>query len=83
MVSHRVLADPNLDVNSEIASLPSDFVVWVASPEGDFLKGKNVWTNWDVDELKAGASKIQSTPVLTNGLLGLFDTGFTNLTNPV
>ena len=72
----------NLETNLDPASLPSNFIVWVVSPEADFLKGKNVWANWDVDELKAEASKIKSSPALTNGLLGLFDTGFTNLTSP-
>ncbi len=70
-------------LTSETASLPSNFIVWAASPEGEFLKGKVVWSNWDVDELKAGASKIVDSPAITVGLLGLFDSGFTNLTNPV
>ena len=63
--------------------MPSDFIVWLASPEGTFLKGKTVWANWDVDELKSAAPKIEASPALTLGLLGLFDAGFTNKTNPV
>ncbi len=73
----------SLELIFTTASLPSNFIVWVASPEANFLNGKNVWVNWDVDELKAKASAIKASPVLTNGLLGLFETGFTNLTNPV
>ena len=65
-----------------LASLPSDFIVWAASPEGKFLKGKTVWTNWDVDELKAAAGTLETSPALTLGLLGLFDTGFTSKSNP-
>jgi NAD(P)-dependent dehydrogenase (short-subunit alcohol dehydrogenase family) len=29
--------------------LPADFVVWAASPEAKFLKGKLAWSNWDVE----------------------------------
>lgn len=51
--------------------LPAHFQVWLASPEADFLKGKFVWANWDVDELKAHADEIKSTKllrVLLNGV---------------
>ncbi|KAJ5685991.1 Short-chain dehydrogenase/reductase SDR [Penicillium majusculum] len=33
-------------------NLPGHFMVWAASPEGAFLKGKIIWSNWDVEELK-------------------------------
>ncbi|KAF2450728.1 NAD(P)-binding protein [Karstenula rhodostoma CBS 690.94] len=42
-------------------SLPANFNVWLASPEADFLKGKFLWTNWDVDELKSQAEEIEKT----------------------
>lgn len=48
-----------------IVSLPATFSVWLASPEARFLKGKFLWANWDVDELKARAKEIEST--------GMFD----------
>ncbi|RFU26114.1 hypothetical protein B7463_g10223, partial [Scytalidium lignicola] len=32
--------------------LPASFMVWLATPETDFLKGRMVWANWDVEELK-------------------------------
>jgi hypothetical protein len=44
--------------------------VWLASEEAKFLKGKFVWVNWDVDELKANAKEIESTNLLTLGLQG-------------
>jgi hypothetical protein len=44
-----------------LVSLPASFNVWLASPEADFLKGKFLWTNWDVDELKAQAKEIEKT----------------------
>lgn len=36
--------------------------MWLASPEADFLQGKFVWSNWDVDELKAREKEIVSKP---------------------
>ncbi|PYI14155.1 NAD(P)-binding protein [Aspergillus japonicus CBS 114.51] len=50
--------------------LPASFYVWLASPEADFLKGKYLWANWDVSELKRNAEKIQSTPRLSIQLGG-------------
>jgi hypothetical protein len=42
----------------------------LASPEAQFLKGKYLWANWDVDELKAKAKEIEAGPQLTIGLVG-------------
>ncbi|KAG4423647.1 hypothetical protein IFR04_003192 [Cadophora malorum] len=42
--------------------LPGHFCVWLASPEADFLHGKFVWSNWDVDELKAREKEVVSKP---------------------
>ncbi|KAL8949010.1 MAG: hypothetical protein Q9222_004850 [Ikaeria aurantiellina] len=39
--------------------LPADYMVWITSPEGKFLRDKWVSVNWDVDELKAKAKDIQ------------------------
>ena len=50
--------------------LPADFMVWVTSPEARFLRGKFVYANWDVDELKARAEEIEATPILTSNVLG-------------
>lgn len=51
-------------------SLPASFNVWLASPEARFLKGKFVWCNWDVDELKAQAAEIEKGTKLNIGLVG-------------
>ncbi|KAI4121898.1 MAG: hypothetical protein LQ338_006098 [Usnochroma carphineum] len=57
------------------AKLPASFIVWACSPDAAFLKGKFVWANWDVDELKARQAEIQDTDFLTLGLSGWpFDT---------
>ncbi len=45
-------------------------MVWLASPEAGFLKGKTVWVNWDVDELKARAKEIEVSKELEITLLG-------------
>jgi hypothetical protein len=59
-------------------SLPAAFHVWLTSPEARFLKGKYLWANWDVDELKAKAKEIESGSFLNIGLVGwpFGDAGF-------
>ncbi|KAJ4187433.1 hypothetical protein NW767_012351 [Fusarium falciforme] len=44
--------------------LPGDFAVWAASDEAEFLHGRFVWANWDVDELQTGPlrEKIENDP---------------------
>ncbi|KAL8709247.1 MAG: hypothetical protein Q9220_005990 [cf. Caloplaca sp. 1 TL-2023] len=39
--------------------LPADYMVWITSREGKFLRDKWVSVNWDVDELKTKAKEIQ------------------------
>ena len=56
-------------------SLSSNTIVWLTSPEAAFLKGKSIWTNWDVNELKEQAETIQNGPALTLGLVGLLESG--------
>lgn len=51
-------------------SLPASFYVWLASPEARFLKGKFLWANWDVEELKTRAKDIETTTQLNIGLVG-------------
>ena len=51
-------------------SLPATFTLWLSSPEARFLKGKYLWSNWDVDELKARSAELSSTTQLTIGLVG-------------
>lgn len=56
--------------NFDLVSLPGSFNLWLASPEARFLKGKYLWANWDVDELKARAKEIESSAQLTLTLVG-------------
>ena len=53
-----------------IADLPASFCVWLASGESDFLKGRFVWANWDVNEMKAKAEEIVGKDLLTMRLTG-------------
>ena len=53
-----------------LVSLPADFVVWAASPEAEFLKGRYVWVNWDIEELKARKEELVEKNLLTMGLRG-------------
>lgn len=53
------------------ASLPAGFSVWLASKEAEFLNRKCVWTNWDVEELKAMADKIKGSDLFTLQLQGI------------
>jgi NAD(P)-dependent dehydrogenase (short-subunit alcohol dehydrogenase family) len=50
-------------------TLPAAFCVWLASPEALFLRGKFLWSNWDVDELKKRKSEIEKG-LLNFGLAG-------------
>lgn len=51
-------------------SLPAHFNVWLASPEARFMKSKFLWSNWDVDELKARAKEIEAGTEFNIGLVG-------------
>ncbi|KAI8958551.1 short chain dehydrogenase [Daldinia sp. FL1419] len=50
--------------------LPAHFMVWLSSPEASFLKGRAVWANWDVEELKGQANAIESGIQFTSGMNG-------------
>ncbi|PWY96632.1 putative NADP(+)-dependent dehydrogenase [Aspergillus sclerotioniger CBS 115572] len=51
-------------------NLPADFTVWLASPEAAFLNGRQVWANWDVEELKAKGEEIKNGMELMAGVYG-------------
>lgn len=52
------------------ATLSAHFMLWLSSPEAAFLRGKLVWANWDVEELKAVGSKIREGSQMTIGVEG-------------
>lgn len=58
-----------------LVTLPASFNLWLATPEARFLKGKFLWCNWDIDELKSRAKEIESSRLLNIDLVGWpFDT---------
>jgi hypothetical protein len=59
-----------IELTLNLVSLPASFNVWLASPEARFLRGKFLWANWDVDELKAKAKEIEEGTQLSIGLVG-------------
>lgn len=72
VVNTEINANTQMEgVGQDDIELPAHFQVWLASREADFLKGKFVWVNWDVDELKARAEDIKRSlllRVLLNGV---------------
>ncbi|KAK0113973.1 hypothetical protein ONS95_014216 [Cadophora gregata] len=58
-------------VGPDTPELCGHFAVWLASPGAAFLKGKFVWANWDVEELKARANEVQSSSLLRVALNGV------------
>ncbi|ESU10032.1 hypothetical protein FGSG_03224 [Fusarium graminearum PH-1] len=57
--------------NLILVELPAHFVVWLASKEAEFLKGKFVWANWDVQELMARKDEIKNPMLLKLSLNGV------------
>jgi hypothetical protein len=54
-----------------LVNLPGHFCVWLHSSEADFLRGKFVWVNWDVNELKERREEIMNTDLLNTKLGGI------------
>ncbi|KAH0524025.1 hypothetical protein TsFJ059_008946 [Trichoderma semiorbis] len=57
-MSRQLKEKVDLKLPEDDISLPSDFLVWVASPEAAFLHGKLVFAAWDVDQLKERKDEI-------------------------
>lgn len=56
--------------------LSGHFCLWLVSSEANFLRGKFVWVNWDVEELKARKKEILSTDLLDTKLGGVSFVGW-------
>ncbi|KUJ22346.1 NAD(P)-binding protein [Mollisia scopiformis] len=76
---HPGAIDTDMYVKSEMGpfdmtevDLAANFMLWLASPEADFLKGRFAWVHWDIDELKAKKEEILSGDLLKY-TLGGFD----------
>ncbi|KAL7958507.1 hypothetical protein V8C34DRAFT_304727 [Trichoderma compactum] len=70
----RVMSEMSAKIGRKRAidtlELSGDFGVWAVSDEAEFLKGRMVWVNWDVDELKAKKGEIINNDLLTVGIGG-------------
>ena len=53
--------------NRNIAELPAAIMVWLATAETNFLEGRMVWANWDVEELKQRSGEIVQKNLLEVG----------------
>ena len=51
-------------------NLAGQFVVWAVSEEAKPLRGKYLWSNWDVEELKQKMDKLSKPDQLTISLNG-------------
>lgn len=51
-------------------ALTANFILWLASPEADFMKGRFAWVNWDIEELKARKEEILEKDLLKYTLGG-------------
>ena len=60
------MKSPHIDA----VGLPSHFTVWLCSEEAKFLRGRFVWANWDVEELKAKNAEIEKGLLLTANCIG-------------
>ncbi|OBT95618.1 hypothetical protein VE01_05898 [Pseudogymnoascus verrucosus] len=67
---YKKSSEGGLDFAFDDIELPASFAVWIVSPEAEFLQGKFVWSNWDIEELKAKKEHLLSTDDLTLGLQG-------------
>jgi NAD(P)-dependent dehydrogenase (short-subunit alcohol dehydrogenase family) len=71
LLSCRGLLGLEVELTISTVSLPADFLVWVASEEAAFLKGKYVWANWDVGELLEKKQEIGEGKLLEMWLNGV------------
>ncbi|KAF9767503.1 hypothetical protein IL306_015324 [Fusarium sp. DS 682] len=69
IIATGINPDPTADFDT--VELPAHFMVWLASEEAKFLRGKFVWANWDAQELLTRAEEIKSSMLLRVTLNGV------------
>jgi NAD(P)-dependent dehydrogenase (short-subunit alcohol dehydrogenase family) len=52
------------------SALPGDFMVWLATPQAEFLRDRFVWANWDVEEMMGKKHIVEADPLLLTSTLG-------------
>jgi len=65
--------------STDSPELMGNFAVWLASPESDFLNGRFIWANWDVEGLVAAKDKIAANPAQLRLTLEGWRNGFAPL----
>jgi hypothetical protein len=58
-----------MNLDKEVG-LPGAFCVWLTSLESEFLRGRFLFSNWDVVEMKAREQEIKDKDPLMLGLNG-------------
>ena len=74
MSTQRCLRVELLTLLFNLAELPGSYVVWLSTRDADFLKGRFVYANWDVEELKAKKEDILRDNLLTLTVEGMDST---------
>ena len=69
-MSTRFLGDGPPGFVFDDPELPANFMVWLVSAEAEFLRGRYLWSNWDVEELIARKAEIEASPLLFTLTLG-------------
>jgi NAD(P)-dependent dehydrogenase (short-subunit alcohol dehydrogenase family) len=59
--------------------LMAHLAVWLAGPDSEFLKGKFLWANWDIETLVKEKEKINANPALFTLALEGWNDGFAAL----
>jgi hypothetical protein len=57
-------------MNIDKEGLPGAFCVWLASLESEFLRGRFLFSSWDVVEMKGRGQEIKENGLLVLGLNG-------------
>lgn len=70
VVATEMHAKSGVDMPVDDISLPANFTVWLTSPEAEFLRGRYIWVNWDVQELMDAKESIIKEDKLVMGLRG-------------
>ncbi|KIW33126.1 uncharacterized protein PV07_04617 [Cladophialophora immunda] len=60
----------NAGVPEEDINLPAHLAVWLTSPEGNFLRGRMIWSSWDVEEMMDRKQEILDGDLLRMTLRG-------------
>ncbi|USP77957.1 hypothetical protein yc1106_05231 [Curvularia clavata] len=58
------------NIETDDVTLPASFNLWLSTPEARFLKGKFLWCNWDIEELRSRAEELKSGRLLNLDLNG-------------